>query len=231
MTGSIESLVDQQIRRWQEERRIVDRQTVVEASIQKPMITISRQFASRGAEIGKLVADELGFHFYSQELIHRVAAEAQVRASLVASLDERAQSGIAHWISSMIQSGRFASSDYLRNLSRVVMTLGRHGQGIIMGRGGQFILEKRLTLRVRIIAPLESRAERVRQRENLTTDQAKTRCVSVDADREAFHRQHFGEDITDPAHYDLVLNTGVLPVRSCVELMVSAFQTRFPADS
>lgn len=231
MTGSIESLVDQQIRRWQEERRIVDRQTVVETSVQKPMITISRQFASRGAEIGSLVAEELGFHFYSQELIHRVAAEAQVRTSIVASLDERAQSGIAHWISSMIQSGRFASSDYLRNLSRVVMTLGRHGQGVIMGRGGQFILEKRLTLRVRVIAPLESRAERVRQRENLTADQAKTRCVSVDADREAFHRQHFGEDITDPAHYDLVLNTGVLPVRSCVELVAAAFQTRFPADS
>jgi len=231
MTGSIEWLVDQQIRRWQEERRIVERQNRLGAALQRPMITISRQFASRGAEIGQAVAERLGFHFYSQELIHRVAAEAHVRASVVATLDERAQSGIAHWITSMMQRGRFASSDYLRNLSRVVMTLGRHGQGVIMGRGGQFILDPERTLRVRVIAPLETRAERVAQRERLTLDQARTRCVSVDAERETFHRQSFGEDITKPAHYDLVLNSGVLPVESCIGLLVSAFQTRFPSDS
>jgi len=230
MTGSIESFVDQQIRRWQEERRIVDRQKLNEPGTQRPMITISRQFASRGAEIGKAVSERLGFHFFSQDLIHRVAEQAHVRTSLVESLDERAQSGIAHWISTMMQSGRFASSDYLRNLSRVVMTLGRHGQGVIMGRGGQFILERKLTLRVRVIAPLEMRATRVMQREGLTMDQAKTRCISVDADREMFHRQQFGQDITDPAHYDLVLNTGVMSVETCVGLVTSAFQTHFPAD-
>jgi len=45
-----------------------------------------------------------------------------------------------------------------------------------------------------------------------------------------FHRQQFGQDITDPAHYDLVLNTGVMSVETCVGLVTSAFQTHFPAD-
>src|SRR5437870_2746121 len=114
MIGSIDRFVNQQILKWQEERRIAERKAPrAPAQTQRPVVCISRQFAARGAEMGRLVAERLGFRFYSQELIHFVAEEAQVRQQVVESLDERVRDGIAQFVTSMIQSGAFAPSDYI----------------------------------------------------------------------------------------------------------------------
>jgi NADH dehydrogenase len=64
--------------------------------------------------MGRMVAEELGFRLYSQELIHDVAEEAHVRDQLVESLDERVQDNISAWVSGLIKRGVFAPSDYLR---------------------------------------------------------------------------------------------------------------------
>ena len=53
---------------------------------------------------------------------------------MVESLDERAQGGIAEWVAGLIKRGVFRRTDYLRNLSNVVLTLARHGRGVIVGR-------------------------------------------------------------------------------------------------
>ena len=53
---------------------------------------------------------------------------------MVGSLDERVQDGIAEWVAGLIKRAVFAPTDYLRNLSNVVLTLARHGRGVIVGR-------------------------------------------------------------------------------------------------
>ena len=228
MIGSIDRFVNQQILKWQEERRIADRKGPRAAlNAQQPTITISRQFAARGAEMGRLVAGHLGFRFYSQELIHFVADEAHVRRQVVESLDERVRAGVARWVKERVASGGFAPSDYLRNLSKVVVTLGRHGKGVIIGRGAQFILDRKATLRVRVIAPPDLRVERVMEKYALPENVARETIMRIDGERIAFNRQHFNADITDPQHYDLFVNTGLLPIETCVDLLATAFRSRF----
>src|SRR5262245_33114077 len=152
MFGSIDQFVNQQIMRWQEERRIAERKGLEGKHVQQPTICISREYGARGAELGRMVADRLGFKFYSQELIHEIAEEAHVRQQVVESLDERLQDGIAEWVQAMVKRGVFAASDYLRNLSKIVMTLSHHGKSVIIGRGAHFILDEATTLRVRVVA-------------------------------------------------------------------------------
>jgi hypothetical protein len=227
MIGSIDQFVNQQILRWQEERRIAERKGLEGKHAQQPVVCVSRQYGARGAEMGRLVAGRLGFRFYSQELIHDIAEEAHVRQAVVESLDERVQDGIAQWVSTMIKRGVFAPSDYVRNLSKVVLTLSRHGKGVIVGRGAHFILDRASTLRVRVIAPLEVRVARIAQRDALDEATARAKILRIDAERVAFNRQHYNADIGDPTHYDLVLNTGTLGVDGAAEQTVSAFRSRF----
>jgi hypothetical protein len=228
MIGSIDRFVNQQILKWEEERRIAERKGPhLTNQAQLPVVCVSRQFAAHGAEMGHLVAERLGYRFYSQELIHFVADEAHVRQQVVESLDERVRDGIAQWVTGMFQSGAFAPSDYLRNLSKVVLTLGRHGRGVIMGRGAHFILDPKQTLRVRVIAPLELRIRRVVDKYALSESAARDKVIRIDGERVAFNRQHFNADITDPHHYDLMLNTGQLPVEACADLVAAAFRSRF----
>jgi cytidylate kinase len=227
MIGSIDHFVNQQILRWQEERRIAERKGLEGKNAQLPTVCISREYGARGAEMGRMVAERLGFRFYSQELIHDIAEEAHVRQQVVESLDERVQDGIAEWVSTMIKRGVFAPSDYLRNLSKVVLTLARHGKGVIIGRGAHFILDRGSTLRVRVIAPLEVRVSRISARDSLTEQAARAKIVRIDNERVAFNRQHYNADISDPAHYDMVVNTGTLGVEGAADQTVHAFRSRF----
>ena len=224
MIGSIDHFVDQQIMRWQEERRIAERKQVSE---QQPMICISRQFGARGGEMGRLVAERLGFRYYAQGLIHDIAEVAHVRRQIVESLDERIQDGISEWVAGLIRRGVFAPSDYLRNLSKVVLTLGRHGRGVIIGRGAHFILDPKATLRLRTIAPLEVRVARIAQRDQLEPAAARATVLRIDGERAAFNKQHYAADIGDPDHYDLVVNIGTLGVAGAVDTTIRAFETRF----
>jgi len=227
MFGSIDQFVNQQILRWQEERKIAERKGLDGKRTQQPTICVSREYGARGAEMGRLVAERLGLKFYSQELIHEIAEEAHVRKQVVESLDERVQDGIAEWVASMVKRGVFAQSDYLRNLSKVVLTLARHGKGVIVGRGAHFILDRARTLRVRAIAPLEARVARVAARDSLSEADARTKILRIDAERVAFNRQHYSCDIGDPIHYDLVVNAGTLGVEGAASLVMRAFRERF----
>ncbi len=228
MARSIEELVEHQVRRWLEEREIASRRSQPPAhEAQHPMISISREFGARGAEIGKLVAERLGFRFYAQEIVHEVAHRAHVRQRVVESVDERLQSRIAHFIDEMVEGRLFAPSDYLRNLSQVIITLGRHGNGVIVGRGSQVILDPALTLRVRCYAPLETRIADVARRESIGKASARAEVLRVDSERVAFYRQHFNADVTSPLLYDLLLNTSTLGVEASAELVRDAFHRRF----
>jgi len=227
MIGNVDHFVNRQILLWQEERKIAARKGIEGKNAQQPMICISRQYGARGAEMGRMVADELGFRFYSQELIHDVAEEAHVREQLVESLDERVQDSISAWVSGLIKRGVFAPSDYLRNLSRVVLTLGRHGKGVVIGRGAHFLLDPQLTLRVRAISPLETRVARIAARDELTEEAARAKILRIDGERNAFNKQHYGADLADPANYDLLVNAGTLGIEGGADLVVRAFRARF----
>jgi hypothetical protein len=227
MIGNVDHFVNRQILLWQEERKIAERKGIEGKSIQQPMVCLSREYGARGAEMGRMVAEQLGFRFYSQELIHDVAQEAHVRDQLVESLDERVQDRISEWVSGLIKRGVFAPSDYLRNLSKVVLTLGRHGKGVVVGRGAHFLLDPQVTLRVRVIAPLELRTARIASRDGLSQEGARAKILRIDGERIAFNKQHYGADISDPSHYDLVVNAGMLGIEGGADLTVRAFRTRF----
>jgi cytidylate kinase len=226
MARSIEQLVNRQFLRWMESQKVQGKREQSDAE-QKPMIVFSREFGGRGAEIGRQVAERLGFQLHSQELVHEVAKQARVRQQLVASLDEKTRDDVEQWVTELMDGGGFSPTDYLRNLTKVVLSLGRLGKGVIIGRGAQFILDPKKTLRVRAFAPIDSRVRRIATRDGLTLSEARTIVLRVDAERSAFYRQHFDRDQSDATHYDLLLNTATLPIDACVDIALRAFRSRF----
>ncbi|GMV14162.1 MAG: hypothetical protein AMXMBFR56_23860 [Polyangiaceae bacterium] len=227
MSRTIEQLVNRQFLRWMEQQKVQGKREQSETVEQKPMIVMSREYGARGAEVGRLAAQRLNFQFHSQELVHEVAKQARVRQQLVASLDERARDDIEQWVSELMDGGTFSPTDYLRNLTKVILSFGRHGKGVIVGRGAQYILDPKRTLRVRAFAPLDARVRRIATRDGLGRGDARTKILRIDSERTAFYRQHFDRDQSDPHDYDLLLNTATLPVDACVDMVVRAFRSRF----
>jgi cytidylate kinase len=234
MSRSIDQLVDQQVLKWMAERTIADRASwrppngeQAASEVHRPIICISRECGALGAHLGRQVAERIGFAFYSQELVDEIAKQAHVRRKVVESLDERRRKGIAGWIDELVRIGRFTPSDYMRNLSAVVLTLGRHGGSVVIGRGAFFILDARLTLRVRCHAPLEWRIAQIAKRRNLSEADAREMVLRIDGERCDFYRDNFNVDVNEPEHFDLLLDTSARTEKENVDAIVEVFESRF----
>lgn len=232
MPRSLEEIVNRQVLRWQEEARACPSAAAPGVlappeAPHRPMISISREYGGRGAAVAQRVADKLGFHLYGRELLDEIARETHVRRQVLESLDEHVQTAIEEMVRSSVGSEYFSNTEFLHNLSRVMLTIARHGRGVIVGRGAQFILHPGWTLRVRCTAPLEDRIARIAERDRIARAGARARVLREDAEREAFYRLHFDRDAADPAHYDLVLNTSTLSEETCADLVTEAFWARF----
>ena len=57
--------------------------------------------------------------------------------------------------------------------------------------------------------------------EGWTQEQALARCTEVDRTRDRFNRYFFGEAATQPVHYDLVVNTGRVPLGDVVACLAA----------
>ena len=219
-----EQLVLRRVMQWEAQAK---QRSHLGGVAQQPVIAISRSCGARGREIGQRVAQRLGLNLYDRELVEQIAEHAHVRQKVVESLDDRLRDRISNWVGEQFESCYFSYSDYLRNLSSIVLTIAEQERAVIVGRGANFMLRPERTLRVRVHAPLELRVERLVAERGLSEREARAEVLRVDAERAAFVRRHFAQDVAASEHYDLLLNTAALDEDLCADLVAEAFRRRF----
>ncbi len=224
----IQDLVDEQVRRWEEQKRAsklpFERRS---GRLHGPMIAMSREYGALGARVGRMVAKELGFAFYDREIVEGIASAGQVRSVVVESVDEHGRGLIADWVAEFFEGQRMSADAYVRHLSTVLLSIAYHGRAVLVGRGACFLLDPSLTLRVRAHAPLEIRIQRVAESHNLSLDKARETVAEFDKARGDFIRKHFGREPGDCHGYDLMLDTGTIPLEACARIVSLAFRARF----
>ncbi|MBM4396689.1 MAG: cytidylate kinase-like family protein [Deltaproteobacteria bacterium] len=224
---SIETIVDRQVRSWNAQRRVADLEPA--DRVHGPVVAFSREYGALGAEIARTVAARLEFEYYDRELVDRIAATARVRENVVESVDERVRDRISEWVTKQFGGDRMTGDDYMKDLSRVVLSLAHHGRAVIVGRGAHFLLAPAWTLRVRAFAAMDVRVARVAETHVLPPADARARVIRMDQERAEFALRHFGRDIGDPAAFDLLFDTGTLPAAACADITVAAFKGKFGA--
>lgn len=217
-------LINRQMRRWDLQHPVA----IVEPP--SPCVALSRWRGSAGVEIGRRVAEWLDYGFFDKEIVDWIAREEGIQRQLVEGLDERMRSSIDRYVSDAFQVRSFTEDDYLRDLVRIVATLGNRGMAVIAGRGAPFILPPDRALRVLIMAPLPVRVARISAEEGISAEAAKDLLAEEDAARKEFYRAQFGVEQSDPLLYDLVVNAGTLSVEAGARLVVDALRSRFPPE-
>ena len=214
---SIEQIIEEQVQKWRisnVEKR--ERVTV------RPVVTVSREPGSGGRILAQKLADRHQMDLFHQELLHEMAASANVSRVFLHTLDEKGLTVLEDWIASLVHQRHLWPDQYQQHLMKVVGTIGKHGNAVVVGRGANFILPPEGRLRVRVISPLELRVDNLVQRYGVTATDAKRRIVRTENERRAFIRKYFNADIANPTHYDLVINTGTLQLDHAVETVTSA---------
>ena len=213
---AMHQLIEEQVRRWELLRKEKREDKTM------PVITLSREPGSGGNLVAKAVADRLGLEIFDQKLINAMAENAEASIRVIQTLDEKSISMVEDWVSAAISERHLWPDEVLRVLMRVIGTIGTHGKAIIVGRGANFVLPAENRFRVRIIAPLELRVNRVVETDAVSKKEAKRRVLRTESDRRAFVRKYFHSDIGDPINYDMVLNTETLSVASAATAICSA---------
>ncbi len=213
------------------------------------VITISREMGSGGTALGRLLARRLGFALIDKELILRVARKAHVSSQAVAPYDQEAFNrgkvvlesvfagnpsvysplSMVHFpLNTRLSAGpayRFNQERYLAVTQQLLKALARLGKVILLGRGGQIVLaDHRKTLHLRVVAPLETRVERVCRGQGISEDEARTLIRSRDQACARYLKHFYNRDWNDPLLYDFVINTERLRLPSVVAMVLRQFQ-------
>jgi cytidylate kinase len=197
---SLPALVEERCKKWEIEEKKRGRDS------RRPVITVSRQAGSMGRSVAKKISDETGMPLYGAAIMKQVAENAGAREMVIRSLDEQSRSWLEGIVAAWGRKENIVTDAYDGSLVRVIGAIGRHGNAIIMGRGGAFILPPSNNFRVRFVAPLQQRIGSFVREFKLSHEEAGKRIDTVDADRREFVKTRFGADIDDPIHYDLIIN-------------------------
>jgi len=123
---------------------------------------------------------------------------------------------LEEWISSLVDKRHLWPDRYLQHLMKIIGTIGKHGQAVIIGRGSNFVLPPDKRLSIRVIAPMEERIHNLSKELGITVEEAKQKIIKTESDRKAFIRKYFNADIADIFNYDLIINTENLSVNDAI---------------
>jgi cytidylate kinase len=191
-----------------------------------PYLLISREKGAGGSTVAQLVGKRLGWQVFNKEIADAIAQKAHVRRQLIESLDERERATIQDIIGQWLNPEEIGTSGYLVFLKQIVLTLGHHGDVIIVGRGARYILPSQFGLSVRMIAPIEARIRRTADKAHLSLDAARVEVERIDHERVKLIRRHFRHNVADPLSHDLTINTGAMNVEAAAEVVITALQRK-----
>jgi cytidylate kinase len=198
------------------------------------VITISREYGSGGGEIAARLARRLGWRLIDHEIVAQVAYRTGIPISQAQAHDEVGESFIARILNSL-QFGApeglpvpppetgITTRIYYQTLQQIMEQLADEGEVVIVGRGGQIILQNRRdALHVRIVAPFTKCVAYVARREGLSEAAARARTLMKNRARARYIQTLYHRNHDDPHLYDLVINTGIIDLEGAVDLICTA---------
>jgi cytidylate kinase len=183
-------------------------------------LTISREYGSGGFEIGRRVAEQLGYQLVDKERLFQDMETAGPRWARVArEVDEVCPT--------LWERHDWQYRGYVAQMEDLILEYALGDNVVIIGRGGSFLLRGvPFCLRVRLVASLEARLAAIMARERLTREAARRLIAKVDGERACYIKANYGSDWDADSLYDLSLNTASLTHDRVVEILVEGLAAK-----
>lgn len=218
LTRRVDSLLHHQLARWEEAARRLER---------RPSVAIASLPGAGGEELGRQVAERLGFACFGREIVDQIAERRGIPEEVLHGLDERVRSAVDRYFTDSFQEQRFTEDEFLKEVERFVVPLARRGSAVFVGRGTAFLLAREPALRVLAVAPLAFRSERFARERGLDAARGAEALRAEDEARVGFIRHHFRERLDDAGAYDLSVNVATLGVEDAAASVVDVYRRRF----
>ena len=191
------------------------------------IITISREFGSGGRELGKRLAEHLGFNYFDREIITAIAEKGNLDAQYVEDvLDKGLYRDIPITFAHSIHTAPMITHtphNVIYYQQKILRELTEKGDCVIVGRNADVILHDLDPLKMFVYADMDAKVARCQHRaagdERLNDKQMRKQIKRIDKAR---HRTHsYMSDIPwgDKRGYDLSVNTTNISIKEVSELL------------
>lgn len=207
------------------------------------VITIGRQFGSGGRELGRKLADALGYKYYDKELLSEAAKRAGVSPEFFEKNDERFPSfinGIFSFAFGMSPASYFTgpsaiSDDNLyRAQSEFIHSLAENDSCVIVGRSSDYVLRDfPRAVNIFVHAPADVCAKRIagRDPDAPTIEKARAKAAKINKLRSNYYNFYTDKTWGAASSYDLTFDTSLLNMDQIVELVKHYITLRFSPDA
>jgi cytidylate kinase len=178
------------------------------------VIAMTREMGSLGGDVAASVAEQMGLKVIHHELVeHDLAQRMEMEESLVHRFLEGGASRFERWRIDRKRMSRFTVQE--------ILELAHEGNVLIRGWGATALLAPvQHVVCVRVCAPMEFREKVMMDRLGVQDRAVVRREIELnDAAHSRTIHGFFGFDWQDPLLYDIVLNSGLVPVTTCVKLV------------
>ncbi len=179
----------------------------------KNVIAIGRQFGSGGHDIGKVLAEKLGYDFYDAEIIQMTAGTTGYTPEFVKKNEEIMTNSFLYDLVNQMYLNTDRQDEAPKDKifeaeCQVVRNLAKKGNCVIVGRCADYVLRNSGNcLKVFFSAPLVSRIRRVAQRQNISEGEAKATVQKNEKLRADNYRYYTHRMWGAAGNFDLSLNT------------------------
>jgi len=194
-----------------------------------PSIVISRETGSGALTVAELLEQKLShdgrdgkWTIFDRNLAQEILTEKNLSPELEKWLAEDTGLPVENIIAEMLGI-RPTNWTLIQQTTRAVLRLARSGRAIVVGRGAEVITSRlSFVLRVRLIAPLNTRIRHAAEFYHLTREKAAEYVEKSDQGRRSYLRQYFNADPDSPHLYDMILNMGSMSFEQAVHLIAEA---------
>jgi cytidylate kinase len=198
------------------------------------VVCVSHATGSGGEEIGKLVAQRLGYLYVDEEIVARAAAQGGLEPRDIADEEHRrsfagrvlevlAEGGGDAWTLGAGFAGAAESlrpADIRALIRETVVQTAARGRVVIVAHAASYAVEPDpAKLRVLVTASSATRARRVSAQDTLDESQAVRMVKEADAGRRDYLKRFYGVDRESPTDYDLVINTDALSTEQAGDMI------------
>lgn len=195
------------------------------------VITIARGYGSGGRTLGKLLAKELGIHYYDRELIRMASDESGINEALFGEADEKLKKSPLFRIVKKTyngevippDSGEFVSDDNLFNYqAKVIKQLAEEESCVIIGRCADYVLKDfDNVISLYFYAPREDCIRRVQEISSEPVKEIEKKIDRIDKYRGDYYKYYTGKNWNDARNYDFCLNTTSMSYEKLVDVVKS----------
>lgn len=196
----------------------------------KIIITIDRQYASGGLILAEKLSEATDAAFYSREITELAAEKSGIPKEYLESAEENVSQSFLYRLSLAAKSGSMdadsaiSKSDLLYNeLTKTVREFAEKDSCIIVGNCADYILKDyENVFKVFLCANMEDRIKRAVEHYGISKANAEYIIRKNDKRRESFYNAYTSQTWGVKDNYHLCLNTSLIPVESCADIIMNA---------